>query len=185
MSRRTIPPRLRAESAPVVATPDFINKLRSKIGNDLLEVPTAGGVLQDAEGRVLLMQQTEGGLWSLPGGMIEPRESPSDAVVREVYEETGVFMRILGIIGVFGGPEFVVTYANGDQISYVCTAYLGERISGEARVVGDETADIGWFLPDEIASLACSSIVAPVINALASYKGSAWFEPPTWKPAPN
>ena len=165
-----------------MATPDFIKKLRSKIGNDLLEVPTAGGVLQDAEGRVLLMRQTEGGRWSLPGGMIEPLESPSDAVVREVYEETGIFMRILGIIGVFGGPEFMVTYANGDQISYVCTAYLGEPISGEAQVVGDETADVGWFHRHEIESLACSNIVAPVMDALSNYQGSAWFQPPTWSP---
>ena len=165
-----------------MATPDFIKRLRSKIGNDLLEVPTAGGVVQDAEGRVLLMRQTEGGRWSLPGGMIEPMESPSDAVVREVYEETGIHMRILGIVGVFGGPEFVVTYANGDRISYVCTAYLGERISGEARVVGDETADVGWFHPDEVKTLDCSAIVAPVMKALSDYQGSAWFQPPTWKP---
>lgn len=56
-------------------------------------VPCVGGVVHDAAGRLLLIQRGHDphrGLWSLPGGRIEAGESPEQAVVREVREETGL-----------------------------------------------------------------------------------------------
>jgi ADP-ribose pyrophosphatase YjhB (NUDIX family) len=56
-------------------------------------VPCVGAVVHDAAGRLLLIQRGHDphrGLWSLPGGRIEAGESPEQAVVREVREETGL-----------------------------------------------------------------------------------------------
>ena len=56
-------------------------------------VPCVGAVVHDAAGRLLLIRRGHDphrGLWSLPGGRVEPGESPEQAVVREVREETGL-----------------------------------------------------------------------------------------------
>ena len=165
-----------------MATPRFILDLRAKIGNTVLEVPTVCGLVFDDENRVLMMQNAEGGLWSMPGGMIEPYESPSDAAVREVYEETGILMRITGVVGVFGGPEYSVVYDNGDKVSYVMTALRGERIGGELRCDGDESLDVGYFSRDELDTLPCIHIVTPVMEAAFRHSLAAWFPPSRWQP---
>ena len=61
-------------------------------GTDLLLV--VAGALVDADGRVLITQRPQGktyaGLWEFPGGKVEARESPEDALRRELWEELGV-----------------------------------------------------------------------------------------------
>ena len=59
-------------------------------------VPCVGAVVHDAAGRLLLIQRGHAphrGSWSLPGGRIEAGESPEQAIVREVREETGLDVR--------------------------------------------------------------------------------------------
>lgn len=165
-----------------MATPEFIVNLRSKIGNDLLQVPTVCSVIFDSANRVLLMRHITDGHWSLPGGIIEPYESPTDAAVREVFEETGVHMRITGVVGVFGGPQYRVTYGNGDKVSYVATAFRGERIGGELAPDGDESSEVGYFGLETVASMRCSEIVMPALDAAFRDASGAWYPPPGTAP---
>src|SRR5262245_56314746 len=69
---------------------DYLRDLRARVGTTLLAVPSVTGLIFDDEGRVLLVQHANGGVWLLPGGAIDPDETPQDAVVREVWEETGL-----------------------------------------------------------------------------------------------
>lgn len=59
------------------------------------------GAVFDSNRRLLLIQREDSGLWALPGGAVEVGERPSEAVVREVSEETGVDMVIEHLVGVF------------------------------------------------------------------------------------
>src|SRR4051812_37211449 len=112
---------------------EYIRALRMKIGNTVLEVPTAAVLVFDAEHRVLLARHAESGLWTAPGGMIEPHETPADAAVRETWEETGVLAHLTRVIGVFGGPLCDVTYRNGDQLAWVATLFAARPVRGEPR----------------------------------------------------
>ena len=47
-------------------------------------------------------------------GGVEPYEAPAAAVVREVAEETGLTVTVTSLIGVYGGPQFVINYPNGE-----------------------------------------------------------------------
>ncbi len=49
------------------------------------------------------------------------------------------------ILGVFGSPEYAVTYPNGDESAYVVTVFDATVISGGPRPNEDETSDVGWF----------------------------------------
>src|SRR5580704_10554978 len=76
-------------------------------------IPCAGAIIRDGDGRLLLIQRRNdpgAGLWSLPGGRIEPGESDEQAVVREVAEETGLVVicgRLIGAVERPGRPGSV------------------------------------------------------------------------------
>ena len=94
--------------------PEYILRLRQLVGGDeLLQAPSVAVALRDEAGRVLLARHVDAGRWVLPGGTIEPEESPADAAVREMWEESGLWVRLTRLVGVFGGPEFVVATGTG------------------------------------------------------------------------
>jgi len=106
-------------------------------------------VIRDDEGRLLLVQHVEG-RWQLPGGAVDPGERPEEAAQREAREEAGIEIEVTGIAGVFGGPEYEITYGNGDRTGWVVTVYDARIVSGAPAPSDDETQDVGWFTPAEI-----------------------------------
>jgi len=66
-------------------------------------IDCAGAVIKDGQGRLLLIRRRNepgAGLWSLPGGRIEPGETGDQAVAREVREETGLSVTVGRLLGV-------------------------------------------------------------------------------------
>ena len=162
---------------------EYTRALRAKVGTDLLQVPTASVIALDDTQRVLLVRAAEGGMWTTPGGMVEPHELPSEAAVRETWEETRVFVELTHVIGVFGGPLCGVTYGNGDALSWVATVFGGRPVAGTPRGDGDETLEARYFERREIASLPCRAHVRMFINAAFSGSERAYFAPSQWRPA--
>ena len=60
----------------------------------------AQGVIRDPQGRVLLCELVYKQEWDLPGGVVDPYESPAHCVVREVREELGVDVEVRGLLAV-------------------------------------------------------------------------------------
>ncbi|MGA2835542.1 MAG: NUDIX domain-containing protein [Acidimicrobiales bacterium] len=127
-----------------------VRHLRNKVGHDLLLLPSTAVLPRDDAGRILLVRLIDSGNWATIGGAVEPGESPQEGAVREVAEEAGVAVELGSILGVFGGPEYHVSYPNGDQSSYVVTAFDATVIDGVPRPDGDETSEVGWFSSDEL-----------------------------------
>src|SRR5689334_1420003 len=124
---------------------DYLKALRSKIGHDLLVLPSAAVVIPDSAGRVLFGLHSDKNLWVTPGGLIEPGELPSDAAVRETWEETGLIVELTGLLGVFGGSDLVIHYPNGDVASYIGTIFRGRVIGGELRPDMAEILDVRFL----------------------------------------
>jgi ADP-ribose pyrophosphatase YjhB (NUDIX family) len=159
-----------------------VRRLREAIGSELLVLPSATGIVFDDRGRILLVRQTESGLWSVPGGTIDPGETPADAVVREVWEETGLHTAPVRILGVYGGPTCLVTYANGDRTEYVMTAFECEVRGGTLRAVSDETMGSAFVAAEDLSRYRTSSWVRHVLPSLYDRSRSGYFEPPSWRP---
>ncbi len=110
-------------------------------GNPL--VPCVGGLTYDADGRLLLIRRRNDpgrGLWSVPGGRVEPGESDAEAVVREMAEETGLVVEPGALVGrVRRGP-----YAIAD---YRCA------VVGGALRPGDDASEARWCDAAALAEL--------------------------------
>ncbi|WP_240750714.1 NUDIX domain-containing protein [Microbacterium sp. K27] len=106
---------------------DYVRSIRARIGHDLLLLPGVTAVIREGD-RFLLARAAGSEEWGLIGGGVEPGEDPDEAIVREVQEEIGARIRVTGIVGAFGGESLVVTYPNGDRVSYVSTAFACELL---------------------------------------------------------
>jgi 8-oxo-dGTP pyrophosphatase MutT (NUDIX family) len=144
---------------------DYVRRLREKVGHDYLLMPCAAVLVRDDAGRVLLVRHVEG-LWQLPGGAVDPDESPADAARRECLEEASVEVRLGRIAGVFGGPEYRVRYSNGDEVGVVSIVFEAEIVSGTPRPGDDETQDVGWFAPEELGALGLRATTRGVFAEL-------------------
>src|SRR5262245_48751774 len=88
------------------------------------------------------------GTWSVPGGRVEPGESDTDAVVREVREETGLKVRPGALVGHVERP------APGGDV-YDIFDYAADAVSGQLRA-GTDAVDARWVSEEELATLECS-----------------------------
>jgi 8-oxo-dGTP pyrophosphatase MutT (NUDIX family) len=131
----------------------YIRQLRAKVGGMRLLLPSVSVHIFDEEGRLLLVKQREGDVWSTPGGLIEPDEQPTVAAVRETLEETGLTVRADRLLGVYAGTDCIVKYPNGDEVQYVITAIGCTRIAGELRPDQDETVAAKFFSQEEASRL--------------------------------
>lgn len=89
--------------------------------------------------RLLLVRRGRGvalGRWSLPGGRVESGETLAEAVRRELYEETGLDVRVGGLCGV---AEDI-----SDVAHYVILDFWAEAQGDATPVAADDAADVRW-----------------------------------------
>ena len=91
---------------------DYLNDSNAPPANSL--VPSVTAIVTDDAGRILMVHRTDNDLWSVPGGAMDIGESISEAVVREVKEETGVDVEVTGLVGIYTNPKHVMAYDDGE-----------------------------------------------------------------------
>ncbi|WML43878.1 NUDIX domain-containing protein [Neobacillus sp. PS3-40] len=133
---------------------NYYKKLREKVGSELIFMPGVAGIIRNELGEILLMNKGNGEKWSLPAGAIEIGEAPAQAVVREVWEETGLYVIPSKLIGVFGGKEFRYQYPNGHRVEYNVFMFDCDIQSGELSPVDNETVELQYFNPINMPELA-------------------------------
>jgi 8-oxo-dGTP pyrophosphatase MutT (NUDIX family) len=144
----------------------YLRGIRERIGNDLLLLPAVSVLIWDDDGRLLLVRGADTGTWQMIGGAVEPGESPWDAATRETAEETGVEVSLTRIRAVIGGPRFQHTYPNGDQVAFVSTVFDARIVGGTPVSDGDETTEVAWFDPAELAAGGRDAPASPLDESL-------------------
>ncbi|MDU5144483.1 MAG: NUDIX domain-containing protein [Paenibacillus dendritiformis] len=82
-------------------------------------IVTAGAIIRDRAGRVLLQKRSDYGNWGLPGGGMEPGEAIEDTMIREVYEETGLVVEQYELYSIYSGERMHYTYPDGNEVVFV------------------------------------------------------------------
>ena len=119
-----------------------------------------GAVIRDEQGRLLLIRRGHepgAGLWSLPGGRVEPGETDAEALVREMREETGLVVRTGRLIGRVMRPA-----GAGDVLDI--RDYAATVIGGMLHP-GDDAADARWVDAQDFATLPVTEGLAEILTS--------------------
>jgi 8-oxo-dGTP diphosphatase len=123
----------------------------------------AGAVVHRG-GKVLLVRRNNPpneGKWALPGGLVELAETTQDAAVREVFEETGVKVKIEGLLDVQTDLHF--DGSSRLEYHYVLVDYLAKPVGGRLRINPESSAS-GWFAAPQVRSLDMSEGTRAVLG---------------------
>ena len=109
-------------------------------------------IFDTTKNKILLTCRADNSLWCLPGGGIDPGESVVEACAREVWEETGLRVRVGKLIGVYSNPHQLIEYNEGNRFQLVALIFEAEPINGELGI-SDETTAVGYFSLTEIEDM--------------------------------
>ncbi|MFB5188747.1 NUDIX domain-containing protein [Alicyclobacillus fastidiosus] len=125
---------------------DYYKQLREKIGTQLIFSPGVAAIIRNEKGEILFQHPSlTSDIWSLPAGAIEIGETPAEAIIREVYEETGLHVVPQKLLGVFGGKNFRFTYPDGNQVESLVFVFECIVEYGELDAVDGESAELEYF----------------------------------------
>jgi len=133
------------------------------------KVDVRGAVFRD--GRILLVLEREDGGWTLPGGWADVGESPAEATVREVREESGYETRAMKLLAVYdrnrhGHPPIPF---HAYKVFFQC------EVTGGGPASSNETAGVDWFAEDALPALSTSRVTAAQIHRFFEhYRNPRW-----------
>lgn len=104
----------------------------------------ADAAIFNENGEILLMERADGSGWCLPCGWVEPNERPIDAAVREVYEETGLHIKVTQLVGAFTRKA---STQNG-PFTMVAIVHLCEIVGGELTLSHEGSALQYWNIEE-------------------------------------
>lgn len=116
---------------------------------------SVSGIVVDSRGRVLVIRRRDNGHWEPPGGVLELDESPQEGVRREVHEETGVAVEVIGLSGVYKNMQKGVV-----SLVFRCSAILGDGVETL------EAAGVDWVEPRRVRDLMDEAYAVRVDDAL-------------------
>ena len=151
----------------------YLRELRRHVGSSMVMVPGVSAVVFNDAGEILLGRRSDDGRWSLLAGGVDPGEQPADAIVREVFEEAAVDVRVDRVLGLALHP---VTYPNGDQCEYLNVWFRCTAVGGEARVNDDESLEVRWFAVDALPEV--NEFVRLRIETALKNEPGTWFAAP-------
>lgn len=148
--------------------------------------PCGDAAVFNQRGEILLIQRKDDQLWAMPGGAFEVGETPAEGACREAWEETGVEVEPLALVGVYDsrlcGSR---TAAHLYQFVFLCRP----RDAAAQPIVSNETLGAGWYAEDALPPLSAGHPVR-IADAFRCWRGQASgavFDVPSrglegWKP---
>jgi ADP-ribose pyrophosphatase YjhB (NUDIX family) len=117
-----------------------------------LAIGCSAFIFDEKREKVLLLKRTDDKKWAVPGGTMEAGESMSEACAREVFEETGLKIKVVRLLSVYTSPHKLLVYSEGDRQQAVNLHFEAEVIGGTLKT-NEEAAVFSFYSLKEIESL--------------------------------
>ncbi|CAN5428131.1 MAG: NUDIX domain-containing protein [Actinomycetota bacterium] len=149
--------------------------MKAKFFHENPDAPTPMGrfgvgaiALIERDGELLMELRSDCERWGLAGGSVEAHESVEDALRREVFEETGLFVTECELFGVFTDPTRIVAYPDGNVVRLISFVYRMEVEDFEPLRVSEESLDFRFFDKHSLRKLDIVETARPIIEAYVS-----------------
>jgi 8-oxo-dGTP pyrophosphatase MutT (NUDIX family) len=126
----------------------YIRYLREMVGDSMVILNAANTIIVNDKNEVLLQQRSEGGLWGLPGGLMELEDTIESCAIREAKEEMGIDVRLTDFVGIFVNP--MMRWRKNDRAKVICYCFVAEIIGGSVAISDDESVAFGYFPKDSL-----------------------------------
>jgi len=130
-----------------------------------MHIVAAGGLVTNSQGQVLLLKSPRYGDWEFPGGQVEESETIPQALEREVFEETGIVVRVKSLVGI---------YSNVRKPSIVNMDFICEYVSGEPKTSA-ESIEVDWVGRTEALSLVKREAVYKRLKNMLEFSGEVTY----------
>ncbi|MBF4691483.1 NUDIX hydrolase [Fusibacter ferrireducens] len=114
-----------------------------------------GAIILNGKNEILLQRRGDDNNWCIPGGGMEIGETVEDAIIREVYEETGLKINNIELFNVYSGKNQYHRYPDGNEYYFVNVVFKINKIDGELKIDDNETKELKYFelhkLPSNIS----------------------------------
>lgn len=124
------------------------------------KVDVRGAVFRD--GQVLLVRERSDGGWTLPGGWADVGDSPSQAVEREILEESGYRARAVRLLALYDRRK----HDHPPHPFHIYKVFFLCELEGGAPVHSDETDGVGFFSLDDLPPLSTARVTAAQLRRL-------------------
>ncbi|HEV2427936.1 MAG TPA: NUDIX hydrolase N-terminal domain-containing protein [Acidimicrobiales bacterium] len=140
-----------------------------------------GAAVADDQGRLLLIKRADSGYWLYPTGWCDVGYSAPEVVVKEVFEETGVEVEPVRLIGVLDGMRL-----GSSRIPLYSLLFYCRATGGELTVLEHEATAAGWFGRDELPSpiVGAELWADPVFAAIRGEARDVFYDDlrrPVWR----
>jgi ADP-ribose pyrophosphatase YjhB (NUDIX family) len=140
--------------------------LRGEQGYATPKIDVRGAVFH--ENRLLFVREKSDGLWTLPGGWAEVGQSPTEAVVREIREESGFETRVCKLVALYDRNK----HEHLPMLFHVYKAFFLCEIVGGAAAAGTETAAVQFFSADNLPNLSTARVTTYQIERLLAHQAN-------------
>lgn len=136
----------------------IINLFSTETGYVTPKLDVRGAVFKDD--KILLVKEREDECWALPGGWVDVNESPSEAIRREIVEESGYETQVIKLMALFDKnkhphpPQLPHTY----KLFFIC------ELLGGAKKTSIETSEVNFFAKDQLPNLSLNRVISTQIE---------------------
>ncbi|MDR0955597.1 MAG: NUDIX domain-containing protein [Candidatus Nomurabacteria bacterium] len=132
----------------------YIEKIRQKVGHQLLILPSADVIAVDANGKILLVFNRDTQSWVFPGGYAEENSASAETAARELWEEAGLRADPADLTPIAFISGHTNCYAGGDLTQPYTQVFWADKFTDFGKFQDDsEIARRRWFTTDEISQL--------------------------------
>jgi len=156
----------------------YLGKIRKMVGSFPLIVSGVRVILERDDSNILLQLRGDfDGVWGLPGGNLEYGESVTDAVSREIQEETGLLASQPITFGFSSNPTIeTIQFPNGDICQFHVLLFLCKSFSGELKCDNEETLGLKWIPPEDMRKTKTLPNMLATVEAYLEYKKTSTFQ---------